>query len=84
MIKECTEKDNFKRCKTCKESFHKDSLESHQTANQCQAMKPVSVANRCPLCHKDIAPLDKGWKDHLLSKACSKNDRNNQVAKIEE
>ena len=29
------------------------------------------------MCHKDISPLDKGWKDHLLSKQCTKNDRNN-------
>ena len=77
LIKECQERDLFKKCKTCKEAFHKDEIEAHQTLNKCLMQKATSLANRCPLCHKDIGPLEKGWKDHLLGKTCPKNDRNN-------
>lgn len=34
--------------------------------------KPLDQANRCPLCHKDIAPGEDGWKLHLLQQGpCS-------------
>jgi centrosomal protein CEP104 len=68
LIKECSEKALYKQCKKCKESFHKDGYDPHVKEAKCQPAKSLSQNNRCPLCHKDIPPLEKGWKDHLLSK----------------
>ncbi|CDW78329.1 UNKNOWN [Stylonychia lemnae] len=78
LLKECSEKAQYKQCPQCKEPHPKDDIEAHklQDSPGCHAPKPTSQANRCPLCHRDIGPLEKGWKDHLLSKQCPKNGRN--------
>ena len=42
LIKECTEKALYKKCKTCKESFHKDEIEKHEKEGKCLIAKPTS------------------------------------------
>eukprot|EP00347_Sterkiella_histriomuscorum_P005376 403356849 len=78
LLKECTEKALYKQCINCKEAFLKDQMEEHKLSDNpgCHPPKPTSQANRCPLCHQDIGPVEQGWKDHLLSKSCPNNDRN--------
>ena len=41
--------------------------------------KPAGQANRCPLCHKDIGAGERGWRQHLKSKKCFANVRNNPL-----
>lgn len=72
---ECDAKISYITCKRCTEAVHKDLYEIHSMEDHCQELKP-NVA-RCPLCHDEIeAPLDGGWKLHLLSgSACRGNAR---------
>ena len=50
--------------------FHKDLVDQHTKEGKCQLAKSLAQNNRCPLCHKDIPPLEKGWRDHLLGRKC--------------
>ena len=77
LIKECVKKDLYKQCKKCKESIRLDVYDAHDKAKTCNPWKPANQANRCPLCHTDIAPGEKGWRLHLMSKKCPANERNN-------
>jgi hypothetical protein len=76
LIKECDKKALYKQCKRCKESIRLEIYQSHIEAEHCLPWKPPSQANRCPLCHENIAPGDRGWKAHLMQKKCTANERN--------
>jgi len=83
LVKECAKKDLFKQCKRCKESIRLDEYEAHTSANKCLPHKSPIQANRCPLCHKDVPPGEKGWKEHLMKKKCPNNERTNPQGEIE-
>ena len=76
LLKECIKKDTYKQCKRCKESISTEHYEQHTAKKACAPWKPLAQANRCPLCHKDIPPGDKGWRTHLMTKKCVANERN--------
>lgn len=77
LVKECDRKANYRSCRRCKESIRIEVLQKHEANQVCLPWKPPSQANRCPLCHKDIGPGERGWKTHLMSKKCPANERNN-------
>ena len=68
----CTNKDNFIMCKICKEAINKDEYDNHQKIGKCNPAKNPNSSNRCPLCHKDIMPTDKGFYVHLVEEGCEK------------
>lgn len=76
LLKECVKKEDYKQCKRCKESISTEIYDEHTSALACAPWKPVSQANRCPLCHKDIGAGEKGWRQHLMTKKCTGNERN--------
>lgn len=77
LVKECVKKHEFKTCKRCRESISVAEFEQHDKAQTCMPWKPLGQANRCPLCHKDIGAGEKGWRQHLMTKRCFANERNN-------
>ncbi|KAG4074994.1 hypothetical protein HA402_014573 [Bradysia odoriphaga] len=72
---ECDAKISYITCKRCTEAVHKDLYEIHSMEDHCKELK-TNVA-RCPLCHDEVeAPLDGGWKLHLLgADGCRGNAR---------
>ena len=75
LLRECDRAQQFKQCPRCKESVHTSDYEGHVGSKGCQIAKPAKAANRCPLCHKDIEPGEKGWKKHLMDNQCENNPR---------
>jgi len=75
LLRECDKASEFKQCTRCKESIHQSEYEEHVESKQCAINKPNKVANRCPLCHKDVKPGETGWKKHLLEEGCANNPR---------
>ena len=76
LLEECEVQGTHGQCKKCKEAWPVKELAAHEAAGKCLPAKPKSKANRCPLCHDDIAPGDDGWKRHLLEGGgCPKNPR---------
>lgn len=75
-LTECNYNIDFYQCKRCKEAILLDEYEQHKQANQCNPSKDLNVYNRCPLCHKDIPPTDKGFHTHLVVEGCLKNIKN--------
>ncbi len=74
-LTECTSQRKMKVCPRCNEAKHEREYDEHVKSKGCTPAKPPQEANRCPLCHKDIAPGDEGWKKHLKTKECSGNTR---------
>lgn len=75
MLSECVLKNEFKICKRCKEAIEASEYEGHVKENSCNPAKNINSCNRCPLCHKDVPPLDKGFVQHLVSDGCPKHSR---------
>ncbi len=75
MLSECAYKNEFKVCKRCKEAVEYSEYEGHVKDNICNPAKNINSCNRCPLCHKDVPPLDKGFVQHLVSDGCPKHSR---------
>jgi len=75
MISECQKKNENKICKRCKEPIEIVNYDEHIKNNNCNPAKNLNSCNRCPLCHKDIAPYDKGFVQHLVNDKCSKQIR---------
>jgi centrosomal protein CEP104 len=71
----CTNKDNFIMCKICKEAINKDEYDNHQKIGKCNPAKNPNSSNRCPLCHKDIMPTDKGFYVHLVEEGCEERKK---------
>ena len=76
LLKICSSKKEFTQCKRCKEAVENSSYQDHVKSESCNIGKSVSAANRCPLCHEDIQPLEKGWIKHLEKEKCPNNVRN--------
>ena len=77
LLKECEFHELVKQCPRCKEAIHIDEYEQHNEEQACLAAKPPSKANRCPLCHDDVDPVQTGWLKHILTEGCPNNDRSN-------
>ena len=72
---ECQYKSEFKVCKRCKEGIDLKEYEIHIKENSCNPAKNINSCNRCPLCHKDVPPLDKGFVQHLVNDTCPSHTR---------
>lgn len=77
LLKECEMHDEMRECPRCREAIHIDEFEIHVEEQACLPGKPVSRANRCPLCHDDVGSGVEGWKGHILEEGCPNNDRSN-------
>ena len=75
LISECEYKAQISECKRCGEAINADRFLKHQERNDCPMLLSLREANRCPLCHTDIAPEFKGWREHLLMNKCPNNLR---------
>ena len=75
-MNECNSKKDFKICTRCKEPITSNLYEKHVNDKSCIPGKNPNIANRCPLCHKDITPSgEEGWNIHLLQEGCPNNPR---------
>jgi hypothetical protein len=79
MVSHCKHKEEFKLCKRCKESVLQIEYDQHVKDNKCNPAKNVNSNGRCPLCHKDIQPGDKGFQQHLAKDICQKQKRREKV-----
>jgi len=75
MVEECDKKSEFKQCKRCKEAIDISRYEAHVKDNKCNPGKNINASNRCPLCHSDIPPGERGWFTHLVKDLCPKNKK---------
>ena len=75
LLEECESKKSYRKCPRCKEAVHVSEYKQHTEEMSCLQGSPLSVAQRCPLCHQDIPPGDLGWKRHLISEGCPNNER---------
>lgn len=82
LLNDCKMKNEFKHCKRCKEAIYNKEYDSHVKENKCNPAKNPNSSNRCPLCHKDIPPQDKGFVQHLVKDICQKQKRREKVAFI--
>ena len=65
----------LKFVKDVESRLKKNKLDSHVKESKCIPGKNSNSASRCLICHKDIPPLEKGWKTHLLINGCEFNVR---------
>ena len=76
LLEECAQKDNHKQCPRCGEAIAAMYFDQHVQRNSCLPAPAENVAQRCPLCHRDIGPFEDGWHEHLLEgEGCPKNPR---------
>ncbi|KAG6587247.1 uncharacterized protein IUM83_02854 [Phytophthora cinnamomi] len=75
LLTECEMQQNHRECPRCGEAITAKFFERHVSLNDCPPRAPLNRANRCPLCHDDIAPEKKGWRRHLLEEGCPNNPR---------
>jgi centrosomal protein CEP104 len=77
MLRECELSELVDQCPRCKEAINLDDFEMHVEEQACLSAKPITKANRCPLCHDDVEPGQNGWIRHVLKEGCPNNDRSN-------
>jgi centrosomal protein CEP104 len=65
LVEDCQEAKKFRMCPRCKEPIHVNKYNEHIAEKACHPSQPISVANRCPLCHTDIEAGPEGWRKHL-------------------
>lgn len=82
LLNECEYKKDFKLCKRCKEAVDLNDYDFHVRENKCNPAKNINSSSRCPLCHKDIQPHDKGFFQHLIKDICQKHRRRDKIAFI--
>jgi centrosomal protein CEP104 len=75
LLNECENKSEFKLCKRCKEAIDNKEYDQHVKENKCVPAKNPNSSGRCPLCHKDIPPQEKGFVKHLTKDTCPKHVR---------
>lgn len=75
LLIECEQQQNHRECPRCGEAITAKFYERHVSLNDCPPRVPVNRANRCPLCHENIAPGKRGWRRHLLEEGCPQNPR---------
>ena len=66
-------------CKRCKEAIDLKDYEYHVRENKCNPAKNINSSNRCPVCHRDIPPHDKGFYLHLVKYICQKHKRKEKI-----
>lgn len=76
LLVECELKKNHKECPRCSEAITAKFYDKHVGLNDCLPCPHPKKANRCPLCHDDIAPGKNGWRVHLIEESCPNNPRN--------
>jgi len=79
LLYECEFKKDFKICKRCKEAIGFKDYDRHVRDNKCNPAKNINSSNRCPLCHKDIPPFDKGFFQHLVKDICQNHKRRDKI-----
>lgn len=79
MLNDCVNKEEFKTCKRCKEPIDIKVYDQHVKDNKCNPAKNQNSSGRCPLCHKDIPPQDKGFIQHLVKDICQIQKRRDKV-----
>ncbi len=72
---ECEMAQDYQTCPRCKEPIHVGEYDQHVDEELCNMASNPAKANRCPLCHEDVPPSEKGWKQHLLVDTCPNNPR---------
>ncbi|XP_035225649.1 centrosomal protein of 104 kDa-like isoform X3 [Stegodyphus dumicola] len=76
LLEECGSKNQYKQCPICLEAVPSLNFENHVKIRTCTMAKPENEANHCPLCHKNIAPGEGGWRSHFLTTpGCAFNSR---------
>lgn len=75
LVSQCNKKAEVKICKRCKEPIDMLLFNEHLKSNDCNPAKNINSSNRCPLCHLDIPPFDKGFVNHLVNEKCQKQNR---------
>lgn len=75
LLSECSMNGMNKECPRCGEAINEQYIEEHIARADCPIKLPKKEANRCPLCHEDIAPRASGWRAHLLDHECPRNPR---------
>ncbi|XP_077998414.1 centrosomal protein of 104 kDa-like [Glandiceps talaboti] len=76
LLTECDKRTQFAKCPRCHEAVEKAQLDRHVHEKSCPPAKNKDQANRCPLCHMNIAAGEEGWKKHLMGKdGCKSNPR---------
>merc|ERR1711916_139432 len=75
LLDEREKRGSYKVCPRCKEPVHNTDYPSHVAARDCRVAKDPKRFSRCPLCHDDISPGEKGWITHLMVNGCPNNDR---------
>ena len=76
LLAECEMQQNHRECPRCGEAIITKFYERHVSLADCPHRAPLNSANRCPLCHNDIAIGEKSWRRHLLDEGCPNNPRN--------
>lgn len=75
LLVECELKKNHKECPRCGEAITSKFFDKHVSVGDCLPRPHPKKANRCPLCHEDVAPGKSGWQFHLLEEGCANNPR---------
>ncbi|XP_070562065.1 centrosomal protein of 104 kDa-like isoform X2 [Ptychodera flava] len=82
LLTECEKRSQFGKCPRCHEAIEKSILDKHVQEKSCAVAKPKDQANRCPMCHLNIAPGEEGWKKHLMGRdGCKNNPRREPALK---
>ena len=84
LLFDCIYKDNYKLCKRCREAINIKNYDDHVRMNICNPAKNKNSNNRCPLCHNDIPPTDKGFYQHFIIDGCPQKKKKNKKERIEQ
>ncbi|XP_006811920.1 centrosomal protein of 104 kDa-like [Saccoglossus kowalevskii] len=80
LLTECEKRTQFAKCPRCHEAVEKAQLDKHVQEKVCSVARSKDQANRCPLCHMNIAAGEDGWKKHLMSRDGCKNNPRRELA----
>ena len=75
LLSECPNHKFYKRCPRCKEAIPTSDYNAHTKSKDCIPAKAPAQAGRCPFCHEDTEPGEKGFKKHLVDEKCPNNPR---------
>ena len=84
LLFDCIYKNNYKLCKRCREAISVKNYDEHVRMNICNPAKNKNSNNRCPLCHNDIPPTDKGFYQHFIIDGCPQKKKKNKKERIEQ
>ena len=84
LLFDCIYKNNYKLCKRCREAISIKNYDEHVRMNICNPAKNKNSNNRCPLCHNDIPPTDKGFYQHFIIDGCPQKKKKIKKEKIDQ